>query len=55
MTPGTDVNMKRIFLHPRYDNKSAYFDVAVVETESLTFSDLIRPIWLKSNKTYLYS
>ena len=45
LTPGIDLDMKHIFVHPRYDGNSAYFDVAIVETDSLRFSDFIRPIW----------
>jgi hypothetical protein len=45
LTPGADLDMKRIFIHPQYDGKSAYYDVAVVLTENINFSDSIRPIW----------
>jgi hypothetical protein len=45
LTPGTTIEKKRIFVHPEYNGKSAYFDIAIVETESLTFSDFIQPIW----------
>ncbi len=49
LTPGTTIEKKRIFVHPEYNGKSAYFDIAIVETESLTFSDFIQPIWWKSS------
>ncbi len=46
-----DLDMKRILVHPDYDGKSAYFDVAIAETDNLTFSDFIQPIWWRSHKT----
>jgi hypothetical protein len=44
---GVDLGMKRIYIHPQYNGESAYFDVAVVLTEKVVFSDLIQPIWWK--------
>jgi len=45
LTPGADLDMKRIFIHPQYDGDSAYYDVAVVLTEKIDFSYSIQPIW----------
>jgi hypothetical protein len=42
---GVDLGMKRIYIHPKYNGESAYFDVAVVLTEKVDFCDLIQPIW----------
>jgi hypothetical protein len=40
------LDIERVFLHPNYDNITAYFDIAVVFTGNVTFSDFITPICL---------
>jgi len=34
------------FLHPNYNNETAYYDVAVLVTEKVTFSRSISPVCL---------
>jgi hypothetical protein len=45
------LDIERVFLHPNYDNITAYFDIAVVFTGNVTFSDFITPICLPRSKT----
>jgi hypothetical protein len=40
------LDIERVFLHPRYDGVTAYFDIAVVETRDVTFSNFISPVCL---------
>ncbi len=40
------LDIERVFLHPNYDRKTAYFDIAVVVTGNVTFSDFINPVCL---------
>jgi hypothetical protein len=34
------------FIHPGYDGVASYFDIAILETEEITFSRAIRPVCL---------
>ncbi len=43
-------NIEKVSLHPNYDGKTAYFDIAVVETKVVTFSDYINPVCLPRSK-----
>ncbi len=40
------LDIQRVFLHPNYDRITAYFDIAVVVTGNVTFSDFINPVCL---------
>jgi hypothetical protein len=40
------LGIQAVSLHPKYDLKTAYFDIAVVETEAVTFTNYIRPVCL---------
>jgi hypothetical protein len=44
------LDIKRVSLHPNYDGKTAYYDIAVVETKVVTFSDYISPVCLPRSK-----
>ena len=48
---GKDISIKEIKIHPDYKYRNAYYDIAVIVTETLEFSNNIRPICLpkKSN------
>jgi hypothetical protein len=39
-------DIERVALHPDYDGKTAYFDIAVVDTNIVTFSNYIHPVCL---------
>jgi hypothetical protein len=39
-------DIERVSLHPDYDGITAYFDIAVVETGFVTFSNYIQPVCL---------
>jgi hypothetical protein len=39
-------------LHPKYDGKSSYFDIAVLETEEIEISRKISPVCLPENISY---
>ena len=41
-----DLEIIKSHPHPDFDNETAYFDVAVLETEKVNFSRSIRPICL---------
>ena len=43
---GIDVEVRKITTHPQHLEKSPYYDVAIVETDSVEFSDVIYPICL---------
>jgi hypothetical protein len=40
------LDIVRVSLHPNYNGRTSYFDVAIVETQSIIFSKLISPICL---------
>jgi hypothetical protein len=40
------LDIERVFLHPNYDRKTAYFDIAVVVTGNVPFSKFINPVCL---------
>ena len=44
------LDIQRVFLHPNYDRKTAYYDIAVVVTGNVTFSYFITPICLPGSK-----
>ena len=46
---GVDVEIKKVTKHPNYSGKSSYFDVAVIETDPVEISDIIRTICLPPN------
>ena len=37
------------FIHPNYDGVASYYDVAILETASVTFSTAISPVCLPEN------
>jgi len=41
-----DLEIINSIRHPEYDDETAYFDVAILETEKVNFSRAIRPICL---------
>ena len=43
---GVDVDMKKITRHPEHKDKSPYYDVAIIETDPVNFTDFIFPICL---------
>ncbi len=40
------LNILSISIHPDYNGVAAYFDVAVIKTKDVTFSEFIRPVCL---------
>jgi hypothetical protein len=40
------LDIKGVSVHPNYNGISAYFDIAVVKTENVTFSYFVRPVCL---------
>jgi hypothetical protein len=40
------LEIKGVSVHPNYNGISAYFDIAVVKTENVTFSYFVRPVCL---------
>jgi hypothetical protein len=40
------LDIQKVTLHPNYNGKTAYFDIAVVETAIVTFSKFISPVCL---------
>jgi hypothetical protein len=46
------VKITKITQHPQYENGKAYYDIAVLETELVTFSGNIRSICLPSSKDF---
>jgi len=51
LSDGDDRNAKNLeilqmYVHPDYDGKSAYFDIAILETKPIEFSKAILPICL---------
>jgi hypothetical protein len=49
------LDIKAVSLHPDYDLKTAYFDIAVVETENVTFTNYISPVCLPGSVTKVCS
>ena len=43
---GFDLSINKTFVHPNYNGKSAYFDIAVIQTDYVPFSKNIQPICL---------
>ncbi len=45
---GTAKNLDIIkkFIHPEFDGVASYFDVAILETEEITFSSKVKPVCL---------
>ena len=43
---GITVKMIKIIRHPKYTGRTSYFDVGIVETDHVTFTEGIRPICL---------
>ena len=41
-----DLGIIKKFVHPNFDGIASYFDVAILETEEMTFSKAIRPVCL---------
>ncbi len=41
-----DLEIKKQIIHPKYDQISSYYDVAILETSPVTFSKFISPICL---------
>ena len=41
-----DLSINNVTIHPNYNGKSAYFDVAIFETETILFSKAISPVCL---------
>jgi hypothetical protein len=48
------LDIQRAFLHPRYDGKTAYFDIAVVETGTVGFTKFISPVCLPGSILKVY-
>ena len=46
---GIDVEMRKIIIHPKHKEKSPYYDVAIVKTDYVEFSDIIYPICMPFN------
>ena len=46
---GIDLQMKKIKIHPKHQEKSPYYDLAVIETDYVKFSDVIYPICLPTD------
>ena len=46
-----NLDIKKIFIHPKYVNRLAYFDVAILVTEPLNVSTSIQPICLPVQAT----
>ncbi len=40
------LDIVEVSVHPNYDGITAYFDIAVVETNIVTFSNYIHPVCL---------
>jgi hypothetical protein len=40
------LDIRSISKHPQYNGVAAYFDVAVIKTKDVTFSEFIRPVCL---------
>ena len=49
------VDIKNKFIHPRYNGKAAHFDVAVLETDNIDFTESIYPVCLPQNKSANYN
>jgi hypothetical protein len=49
------LGIQAVSLHPKYDLKTAYFDIAVVETEAVTFTKYISPVCLPGSITKVCS
>ena len=47
---GMDLGFRRVNVHPKY-NKTAYYDVAIITTESVDFSIDIQPVCLPSESS----
>ena len=47
-----EVKITKITQHPQYENGKAYYDIAVLETELVTFSGNVRPICMPSSKDF---
>ena len=45
------LDIREIFIHPKYVDGMAYFDVAILETEPLNVSSSIQPICLPTQAT----
>ena len=43
---GIDVEIKEVIKHKKYAGKGSYYDVAIIETDTIKFSDIIKPICL---------
>jgi secreted trypsin-like serine protease len=48
---GIDIDLVEINVHPLYNYKTAYFDIAVITTESIKFTVNIQPICLPDNSS----
>jgi hypothetical protein len=49
------LDIQTVSLHPNYDLKTAYFDIAVVETGAVTFTKYISPVCLSRLITKVFS
>jgi hypothetical protein len=49
------LDIQAVFLHPNYDLKTAYFDIAIVETDAVTFTNNISPVCLPGSVTKVCS
>jgi hypothetical protein len=49
------LDIKTVSLHPNYDLKTAYFDIAVVETEAVAFTNYVSPVCLPGSVTKVCS
>ena len=47
---GMDLDIRGITVHPEY-NKTAYYDVAIIATDNIDFSNDIQPICLPSESS----
>ncbi len=49
---GNVLEIVNSFVHPNYDGKTSYFDIAVLETENINFSKRVIPVCLPDKISY---
>ena len=43
-----DLSIQKISIHPKYNGESAYYDLAIFETEPIALSNFLSPVCLPS-------
>ena len=43
---GQSLQIVKTFIHPKYDNNTAYYDVGILQTKIVQVSDFVHPICL---------